>query len=176
MEGAEAAVRAARPICSSAPLIACPANQVCDYDTANRCGAGSLTGHCIVQPQACLTDYNPVCGCDGKTYGNNCSRQGARIQLDHIGACGGTGGGAGGTGGSATVNCAPNLTCDGTQSYCYRYYPGTSVSPPVFLCKDIPTACGSTPTCACICPTSTDCKGCTCAEGNGLVSLTCAGA
>jgi hypothetical protein len=72
-----------------------------------------------VQPQGCTTDYNPVCGCNGTTYGNDCERQVARIQLDHTGACatgtGGAGGavgsgGAGGAGGASA--CQTVLALD----------------------------------------------------------------
>ncbi|CKZ53393.1 Kazal-type serine protease inhibitor domain [Mycobacterium tuberculosis] len=29
----------------------------------------------------------PVCGCNGKTYANDCERQRVKVQLDHVGAC-----------------------------------------------------------------------------------------
>ncbi len=155
-------------ICSSAPPVPCPSNQVCDYDTPNRCGAGYEPGHCIVQPQGCTADYNPVCGCDGSTYGNDCERQVARVQLNHTGAC------------AAAANCG-TLTCDASQTYCNSYTGGTAGSLPVLTCVATPSACASTPTCACLCAApgiscTTGLTTCTCTESNGLVSLTCHGA
>lgn len=34
----------------------------------------------------CEAIYLPVCGCDGKTYGDDCERKG-QTQLDHVGEC-----------------------------------------------------------------------------------------
>jgi hypothetical protein len=44
-------------------------------------------GICVATPQVCTMIYRPVCGCDGRTYGNDCERLGQRVAKKHDGAC-----------------------------------------------------------------------------------------
>ncbi len=54
---------------------------------AGQCKVADGLGKCDVIPRACPRILRPVCGCDGKTYANDCTRRMAQAQINHIGAC-----------------------------------------------------------------------------------------
>ncbi len=74
-----------------------------------------------------------------------------------------------------------NVSCDGSQSFCYQYTPTTLGSPPAAYCMTLPTSCASTPTCNCICASgavscsATASVGCACTDSTGVVSFSCHG-
>ena len=74
-------------VCGGLLGLACDQDQYCAYPLEAQCGAADQTGTCATRPEACTAHVDPVCGCDGKTYGNACNAANAGVAVAAMGAC-----------------------------------------------------------------------------------------
>lgn len=65
----------------------CQSDEFCKFAESAICGRADATGLCEKKPQICTKELRPVCGCDGKTYGNPCVAAADGMSVASNGEC-----------------------------------------------------------------------------------------
>ena len=78
-------------IISTMAMAACSKETTPVEKSQETAAAPQASEECVVSPpaeaMACTMDWNPVCGCDGVTYGNACGAKAAGVNQFTEGAC-----------------------------------------------------------------------------------------
>ncbi|MFQ5416372.1 MAG: Kazal-type serine protease inhibitor domain-containing protein [Myxococcota bacterium] len=117
----------------------CKGNDHCAPDDfcQKRPGACEEEGICGARPEGCIQVFDPVCGCDGRTYGNGCEAARAGTSLAHEGEC-------------RPATCDTDEDC-GPEAFCEVQACGLLDVSPAGICVPKPDACVEVfaPVCGC---------------------------
>jgi hypothetical protein len=89
-------------MCGGIAAFPCDDGLVCQHADGT-CSWADAAGTCAIPPQVCMDVYQPVCDCNGTTWGNRCEAERVGATIDHEGAC-------------PVASCRPYCGAQGTRS------------------------------------------------------------
>lgn len=74
-------------MCGGIAGFGCAPGLYCAFPVEAHCGASDQAGVCKLIPEMCTEQFAPVCGCNDKTYPNDCYAAREGISVGHQGEC-----------------------------------------------------------------------------------------
>jgi hypothetical protein len=111
--GAPSKVHGPGEMCGGMAGFGCAGGLYCSYPLEALCGAADQTGTCEPIPEVCAEIYQPVCGCNDKTYSNVCDAARDGVSIGKQGECATPVLADGATCGTRGIvgECGPDLYC-----------------------------------------------------------------
>ena len=74
-------------MCGGFPGVSCETGNYCEIKKGECKVIADVSGTCRKKPEMCTQQYQPVCGCDNKTYSNACVAAAAGVSVSGDGEC-----------------------------------------------------------------------------------------